>query len=340
MAGRTNDPFVLGALQAARGEKVSGFLPVPDGDDGATRIPVTVVHGAGDGPVLALIAGTHGSEYPPILALQRVRARVDAAALRGTLILVHIANLPSFQRRTVYYGPADWKNLNRVYPGRPDGTLSERIAHVITTAVIERADAVADLHCGDANEALRAYSYWMRTGDAALDTRSRDLAIAFGVEWIVVDDGRPRDAAASLYTANTALTRGRPAITTETGELGATDEAAVAQAERGAWNLLRHLGMVDGTAEAPPQTVWLTPTTVVRSRHDGMFVPAVKPGDEVAEGAVLGTVTDLFGDAIEDVPAPFAGLVTYVVATPPVAAGEPLAMIGRPVTDPPPFAQS
>jgi predicted deacylase len=324
-------------LNAAPGEKVSGFLPVPDGDDGAARIPVTIVHGAEEGPVLALIAGTHGSEYPPILALQRVRARIDAARLRGTVILVHFANLPSFQRRTVYHGPADWKNLNRVYPGRDTGTLSERIAHVITTEVIERADCVADLHCGDANEALHAYSYWMRTGDAALDASSRDLAVAFGVEWIVVDDGRPRDPAASLYTANTALTRGKPAITTETGELGTTDEHAVTQAERGAWNLLRHLRMVDGEPEPPPPTVWLAPTEVLRSRHEGLFRAAVKPGDEVGKDAVLGTLTDWFGDPVDEVRAPLAGLILYVVATPPVAAGEPLAMIGHPNAEPPPF---
>lgn len=114
--------LTIGPITVERGEKRSGFLDVPTGPDGEARIPVTVVHGARPGPVLALIAGTHGSEYPPILALQRVRRDVDPARLAGTLILVHIANLPSFQRRTVYYGPADWKNLNRVYPGRIDGT--------------------------------------------------------------------------------------------------------------------------------------------------------------------------------------------------------------------------
>jgi len=323
--------FTLGPLTAAPGTRVSGFLDVPagpDGDDGS-RIPVTLVQGVRPGPVLALIAGTHGSEYPPILALQRVRRAIDPGALAGTLVLVHIANPPSFQQRTVYYGPTDGKNLNRVYPGRPDGTLSERIAHVITTEVIARADFLADLHCGDANEALRPYSYWFRSGNAAVDEASKAMAVAFGVDWIVIDDSRPNDPAASMYTANTAITRGKPAITTETGELGSCDERWVAQAERGAWNLLRHLGMLEGEPASGP-VVWLEPTEVLRSPETGMFRAVVRAGETVGKDAVLGVLTDWFGDVLREVRAPFAGVVTYIVATPPVAAGEPLAMIGTP----------
>jgi hypothetical protein len=313
----------------------SGFLEVPAGVDAATRIPVTVVQGWRPGPVLALIAGTHGSEYPPILALQRIRRRLEARAVAGTVILVHIANLPSFQGRTVYYGPADGKNLNRVYPGNPAGTQSERIAHVITTEVIARADYVADLHCGDANEALLPYSYWMRSGNGDVDAGSKGMAIAFGLDWIVIDDERPRNPAASVFTSNTAITRGKPAITTETGELGSCDERWVDMAERGVWNLLSYLDMIPRPkAETGPVT-WLAPTRVIRSAETGMFHAAVRPGDEVSEGARLGTITDYFGDPVQEVPAPLGGLVVYVVATPPVAAGEPLVMIGVRAADGP-----
>ncbi len=328
----TRPSFTLGPLEAMPGTKVSGFLevPAPRAEDEATRIPVTLVHGARPGPVLALIAGTHGAEYPPILALQRVRRTIDAQALAGTLILVHIANLPSFQLRTVYYGPTDGRNLNRVYPGRPDGTMSERIAHVITTQVIADADYVADLHCGDANEALRPYSYWFVSGDARVDEASKAMAVAFGVDWIVIDDSRPTDPEASMYTANTAITRGKPAITTETGELGSSDERWVAQAERGAWNLLHHFGMIDGHPVLSGEVVWLQPSEVLRSPVTGMFRSVVRAGEPVSKNAVLGVLTDWFGEVLREVRAPFEGVVTYIVETPPVTAGEPLAMIGTP----------
>src|SRR3712207_3824888 len=113
------------------------------------------VQGTQAGPTLALVAGTHGSEVAPILALQRVRASLDPAQLRGTVILVHVANVPSYLRRTIYYSPIDGKNLNRVYPGRADGTVSERIAYAITNEVIDRSDYLVDMHAGDGNESLR-----------------------------------------------------------------------------------------------------------------------------------------------------------------------------------------
>jgi len=325
------DVFTVGSITARRGESASGFLEVPAGVDAGTRIPVTVVHGRVPGPVLALVAGTHGAEVAPVVALQRVRARLDPAALRGTVILVHVANLPSFLRRTVYYSPVDGKNLNRVYPGRPDGTLSERIAHVVTREVIERADYLVDMHAGDGNESLRPYTYWIRAGvDARVDSLAREMALAWGNELIVVDTGRPRDPAASVYTANTAHLRGKPAITTESGYLGVPDEAMVERNVDGAFRLMRHLGMLPGPAERVTDPVWLTRTEVLTSPDTGIWYPAVERGQAVEEGDVVGRLTDLFGRPLAEVRAPFSGTVLYVVATPAMSRGEPVAMIGAP----------
>src|SRR5690242_15804083 len=144
-------------------------IEIPGGSDAGTQIPVTTVYGARPGPVLALIAGNHGYEYPPILALQEFRALVDFSRISGTIVMVHVANMPSFLGRTVYFSPVDGKNLNRVYPGRADGTVSERIALAITKEVIEKADYVLDLHCGDGNESLRPYVYQTVTGEAKMD---------------------------------------------------------------------------------------------------------------------------------------------------------------------------
>src|SRR5256884_2729758 len=127
-------------------------MELPAGVDSGTRVPPTIVRGREPGPTLALIAGTHGDEVAPVIALQRVRRELDPARLRGTVLLVHVANLPSFLRRTVYYSPIDGKNLNRVYPGKRDGTVSERIADAITREIIERADYLVDIHAGDGNE--------------------------------------------------------------------------------------------------------------------------------------------------------------------------------------------
>ena len=189
-ADSSTNAFVLGSIEAQVGTTVSGYLEVPRGIDQATRIPVSIIHGARPGPVLALVAGTHGYEYPPITALQQLRGALDPASLSGTILMVHVANPPSFLGRTIYTSPIDGKNLNRVYPGKPDGTISERIAHSITTQVIERADYLVDMHGGDGNEILRPYIYMPVTGNEELDGKVRGMALAFGLDHIVIDPGR------------------------------------------------------------------------------------------------------------------------------------------------------
>jgi predicted deacylase len=313
----------------------SGFIAVPAGVDSGTRIPITVARGREPGPALALVAGTHGAEVAPIVALQRLRAMVDPQTLRGTLILVHVANMPSFLNRTVYRGPWDGKNLNRVYPGRADGTVSERIAYAITNEVIARADYLVDMHAGDGNESLRPFTYWSKLGlDRRADSLAREMALAWGNDHIVIDTERPRDLAASVYTQNTAHLRGKPALTTETGYLGVAAEDAVERNVRGALRLMRYLRMIPGNAERVEHPLWLDRTEVLTSPATGIWYPQVERGQAVQKGTLLGYVTDFFGARAGEVHAPFAGVVLYVIGTPPTSKSEPLAMVGHVVEEP------
>jgi predicted deacylase len=327
--------LTVGAVVGRVGAKVSGFIEVPAGVDAATRIPVTVVTGVHDGPVLALVAGTHGSEPSPIVALQRVRAELDATTLSGSVILVHVANLPSFTHRTVYRGPWDQRNLNRVFPGVADGTASQRIAHAITTQVIDQCDYLVDMHSGDANEALRPYSYWNQLGvDDRVDGVAREMALAFGLDHIVVDRGRPRDLAATLYCSNTAHARGKPAVTTEAGEVGVPTEDMVACNVRGALRVMRYLGMLPGPREMVEHPCWLEPSEVLTSPSTGTWHPAARPNQYVMKGALLGRLTDYFGDVIAEVRSPLDGVVLYMVVSPAMGEGEPIGMVGTPVAEP------
>jgi len=323
------DSFVVGTVEALRGHQSSGYLSVPQGIDDGTKIPITIVHGADDGPVLALIAGTHGYEYPGITALQRLRKSLDPSDVSGTIIMVHVANLPSFLGRTIYYSPVDGKNLNRMYPGDAEGSLSQRIAHIVTSEVIDRADFLIDLHSGDGNESLRPYVYMPLTGETILDDAAKGLAVAFGLDHIVIDEAPLRSIDDSLYTDQTALVRGIPAITTETGQMGSNDDYWVDMAESGIWNVLRHLEMIPGDEEINDGITWLTDYQVIQSPHTGIFRAAVRDGYIISKGAKLGVLVDFFGDEIQEIRAPFSGVVNYVIGTPPVSEGEPLAMISR-----------
>ena len=322
-------PLVIGGITAAPGQRASGTLDVPArGGDAGTTVPFTILRGTAPGPVLALVAGTHGAEYVPIVALQKLRASIDPAKLRGTIIMVHVANMPSFLGRTVYYSPADGKNLNRVYPGKRDGTLSERIADVITREVIERATHVVDLHCGDGNESLRPYSYWITTGDPKVADAGKAMALAFGLERIVVDGSRPTDPAASVYLSNTAVTRGKPALTTETGGMAIVDDESIALIERGVAGLMRHLGMKEDGPAPVANPVWLERSEVLRAAQTGLFVPAVAKAQTVTKGTLIGHITNFHGTTVEEIRAPLDGEVLYVIGTPPISKGEPVAMIG------------
>jgi len=260
-----------------------------------------------------------------------VRALIDPAAMRGTVLIVHVANMPSFLGRTIYYSPIDGKNLNRVYPGKADGTVSERIAYAITNQIIERADYLVDMHAGDGNESLRPYSYWSPLGlNARADSIAREMALAFGSDHIVVDTMRPRDVRASVYTQNTAQLRGKPSITTETGYLGIPAEDMVQRNVDGVFRLLRYFHMVPGDAELVRQPLFFERTEVLRSPATGVWHARVERGQSVQKGSVIGVLTDFFGNPQAEIRAPFGGIVLYVVATPAMSQGEPMGMIGEP----------
>ena len=323
--------ITIGSAVARPGQASTGFIEVPAGVDAATRIPITIVHGAQAGPTLALIAGTHGSEVAPVVALQRVRAALDPTQLRGTVLIVHVANMPSFLGRTVYYSPIDGKNLNRVYPGKADGTVSERIAYAITNQIIERADYLVDIHSGDGNESLRPYTYWSPLRlNARADSIAREMALAWGNDHIVIDTVRPRDRLASVYTQNTAHIRGKPALTTEAGYLGIAAEDMVQRNVDGVFRLLRYFRMIPGTVELVRQPLFFERTEVLRSPATGVWHPKVERGQSVQKGMLIGVLTDFFGTTLAEIRAPFGGVVLYVVGTPAMSQGEPMGMIGEP----------
>lgn len=321
-------PLKVGNVLANPGEKKSGFINVPKGMDGPEiQIPITIVNGAKGGPVLALTAGIHGYEYPPILALQRLRKQAESSQISGAVIMIHVVNMPSFLKRTIYYNPYDWKNQNRVFPGKKNGSMTERIAYQISKEVIDQCDYLIDMHCGDGNEDLMPYLYYTKTGDEALDSQTRELAINFGFKVIIHESVKPNEASAS-HCANSALLKGKPALTIESGKLGKTDEKDILRIIRGTYNTLRHLKMIPGSPELLFEPVWVKSVTYIRSEHIGIFYPLSHSGRHVQKGELLGYLTDFFGNIIQKAIAPHDGIIMYIIATPPMSEGEPMVKIG------------
>lgn len=321
-------PLSVGGVTARPGEVASGYIEVPDGADKGARIPVSVANGMRPGNVLALVAGTHGYEYTSIVASPRILVRLDPKRMSGAVIIVHMANPPAFYERRIYYN-SDGKNLNRVYPGKPGGSQTERIAHAITREVIDKATHLIDMHCGDGNESLRPYSYWTVSPSQAVDDAARELVLAFGLDHIVVDRERPKDPAQSSYTANTATLRGKPAITVESGGMGMTDEEPVRAQVDGALSVIAHLKIMDAPSVRVEKPVWIEPAEVLRAPATGVWRPVLDKRESVAAGTLIGRIHDPFGKVLAEVRAPFAGELLYVVGTPPVTQGEPLGFVGK-----------
>ena len=327
--GLATETLKVGEVKAELGEKKSGFIRVPAGMDGPEiSIPVTIIQGAKPGPVLALTAGIHGYEYPPILALQRLGKELDPGQLSGAVILVHCVNVPSFFQRTVYYNPYDGKNMNRAFPGKIDGTMTERIAFQISKEVIDQCDYLIDNHCGDGNEDLMTYLYCTETGAAELDAKTRALAVSYGFKVIIHETVRPDDTSAN-WCAGSALLKDKPALTIESGKLGRVDEEDIARIVKGSYNSLKHLGMLTGKPERLFDPVWVKSVTYIRSQHQGLYYPLAHSGRHVEKGEVLGYLTDFFGNIIQHAVAPHDGIIMYIIATPPMSKGEPLLKIGR-----------
>lgn len=322
--------FVLEGIEVKSGESRTGVVDVPKGVDDGTQLPVSVFHGSKRGKVLLIIAGVHGSEYSPIIALQKLRTQIDPTRLSGTVILVHVANMPSFTRRTIYYGP-DGKNLNRVFPGKSDGTVTERIAHVLTEKLIRRSDYFIDVHSGDGNESLRPYVVYYESDAAPREMIeiSRRMAIASGIDFVKIARGRPSTLATATYSTNTALLLGKAAMAIESGELGHPRETDIERSENGLMNVIRELKMIPGPVRTFKNRTFIVRDQTVRSTSNGIFYSLVKRDQRVKANEVLGYVTDYFGNRIQDVRAPFAGVVMYYTATPPVSEGEPLVNIGE-----------
>lgn len=315
----------VSASRAGAQSTVSSWLAVPGSAD---SIPITTITGARPGPTLALVAGVQGMKIAPIVALQQLREAIDPRTLRGTVILVHVANPPSLAQRLVRRGP-DGKNLNRVFPGRDDGTISERLAATIVREVVRRADYVIDLHAGDGNESLTPFAFAARPGlDARVDSAARALADAWAPPYLVWDKDGPTSLADAAYLQTTAHLLGKPALTAMVGERGVASSGDLLMISAAVQRVLAHLQMIDAVVPPSRAGVVLEAMELVTSGFSGLWFPEVSAGQRVGAGEPLGVIKDSFGNVLGRVVAPAAGVVLYLAVWPPIASGEGVVLLG------------
>lgn len=320
--------FSVGTASAAPGQKVNGYIEVPAGVDAGTNIPVVVVSGAKPGPVLALVTGAHGTEYVSIIAVEKLIGELDPAQVSGTVILVPLVNVLSFEQKVPHVNPIDNKSMNRFYPGKMDGTQTDRALFMITKEVVDRCDYLIDYHGGDLDESLRPYAYWGAVGKEAQDKTSKQMVLAFGLDHIIIWSERPTDPTATRYLDNTASVRGKPSIVVEAGHAGTVESDDVALLVNGTLSTMRYLKMIPGEPHFIENPVWLAKVVDVLSDGPGIWYAYIKRGTYVQEGMKLGKITDYFGKVIQEPRAPVSGVALHVNAVPSLKKGDNIADIG------------
>ncbi|WP_244829461.1 N(2)-acetyl-L-2,4-diaminobutanoate deacetylase DoeB [Caballeronia sp. TF1N1] len=273
-----------------------GFLKLPysrnDSAWGAVMIPVTVIK-RGDGPTVLLTGGNHGDEYEGPIALSKLASTLKAGDINGRLIVVPFMNYPAFRAGT-RTSPIDAGNLNRSFPGHPDGTVTQKIADYFQRHLLPLADYVLDIHAGGRTLDFLPFAATHVLADARQQARCEAAMRAFGAPYsmrmLELDSVGLYDSAAEEA--------GKVFVSTELGGGGSSTAASVAIAERGVYGFLAHAGITDKESvigEARTTTLLDMPdgACYTTSEHAGLLEMCRDLGDMVAEGDVLARVHDI-----------------------------------------------
>lgn len=306
-----------------------GFLRLPYSRDdsawGAVMIPVAVIRG-GAGPTALLLGGSHGDEYEGPIALHDLARSLDPASVRGRVIILPALNAPAFRAGT-RTSPIDGGNLNRIFPGRADGSVTEKIADYVTRHLLPLSDLVLDFHSGGRTLDFLPYAAAHTLADKALEARCFAAVAAFGAPYSM----RMLEIDAAGLLDTTAEAMGKLFVTTELGGGGTARPRTVAIARRGIRNLLVHAGMVPGQLDVQ-LTQWLdmpSPDCFRFAEDDGLIEPCRELGDAVARGDVLARIHPVgrTGLPFIEVRAAMAGLLVTRHVPGLVKAGDCIAVV-------------
>ena len=269
-----------------------GFLNLPhsrnDSAWGSIMIPITQMKN-GAGPTALITGANHGDEYEGPIALFNFAGRPDINDIRGRVIIIPAMNYPAFQAGT-RVSPIDSVNLNRAFPGKPDGTITEIIADYFSRILLPMADFVLDIHSGGKTLDFLPFVACHRLEDKELENRTRQARDAFQAPYqlMMLDID-----AVSMYDTQVE-NMGKIFITTELGGGGTTSPETIAIAKRGVDNFLIHCGIMDGeikASKAPIITLDMPDSSCyLISQHTGLMEPCISLGDIVKEGDLIARI--------------------------------------------------
>ena len=307
-------------LEAKKGTKVQDFINILDTD---VKMPVTLINGEREGKTILITSGIHGAEYPAIKTAIELAKEINPSEVSGKIIIVHPVNLEGFEQRKAAIMPRDGKNLNRVFPGDLKGSISDKIAYVITHEFQDKADFYFDIHGGDVFEDLFPYVYYPGVASEEVIKISRDIAKTLNVKYMV-------KSSATTGSYNSAAIRGVPSILIERGSLGRCEAEDVNNYKKDMLNALAVLGVLDRKVEEnKEEPKEIENVMYIDSEYKGCWTYFVKAGDLINKGQKIGEITDYFGNILCTYYAEFSGIMLYNTVSLAVDKGTSLVAYGK-----------
>jgi predicted deacylase len=313
-------PLRIHDREIGLGQRVTVDLPVAQlYTHTELNIPLQVVRGRRDGPVVLLCAAIHGDELNGVEIIRRLLRHRALGRLRGTVIAAPVVNVFGFIHRSRYL--PDRRDLNRCFPGSERGSLGSRVAELFKREVVDRCTHLVDLHTG----AIHRSNLPQVRADMD-DPQIAALARAFGLP--VILDSSPLEGS----LREVAAAAGIPAIVYEAGEALRFEEASIRAGVRGCVRVLRHLGMLPPSRrgrDAAWEPFVARSSQWVRAEIDGVFRPHAELGAHVQKGDLLGVVGSPMGEGEVEIRAPAPGVLIGRNNIPLVNEGEALFHIAR-----------
>lgn len=320
-------------VEAESGRKKFGFIRIGESPISSIRIPIWIINGAHDGPVLCLTAGIHATEYASIEAVTRLCKQLNPQKMKGGVIAIPVVNMPGFEMRA-YRNPIDKLDMMFVFPPKKNGSISHQINKTILQDVIAKTNFLVDCHGGHFNEDLHPYSVFPKINKQEIDVWSENLSRISGIADI--DYRTPKhDKGLILEAAKIGV----PSIMSEAGGRGIIEDRDVSIHVNGVTNVMRYLGILDELLQTPPKQRLRKKKFLIAASKGGFVYKSVKPGDLILRGQKIAEIRDLQGEPLEELKSPDSGKAKIVYTDSVVNTGDPV-MIGWTTKELPPFSSS
>jgi len=315
--------FALAGFTIKSNSKLRTYATIPATN---AQIPLTIINGKNNGPIILITAGIHGGEYPGIAAAIELGYLLNPEDIKGCLILMHPVNIQAFWSRSPEIVPEDGKNLNREFPGDPSGTLAQKTAYYIAHEFQQHADFYIDMHSGDIHEELQPYVYYPGNSTTEITNKSREIAKLLDVEYMVCSF-----ATSGAY--NHAALNGTPSILIERGGNGFCLRKDVDAYKDDIMHILEKLNMFAFPLQNPKRHR-CTPKEMLNVKYvtahsQACWFHNLHSGARIRKGEVFGTLTDLFGTLLQTYYAEQDGIILYVTSSLAVTPGTVLVAYGK-----------